>query len=552
MIRFAFALLALTLLGSGPPPAKTLRLLVELELSELPPGKVNYSVASYKLQDRALMQDSARMWFRGEYEIAKPRKLKLGETAKLSLKVSEARNLYHRVVVFFEAEDGSEVAPESAHGVLLGWSEAFQLGDFESWEKKSGYSQMPKAIAVGAPIEVSLAAKAGGESLEDSGYRYCFEAAGFESGAPVVRLSGESSELQLRFLLSPLQARARWAFRVERTGGMIRPQNYQSGLLPRSGPLTLEADFSALPVARFRALQTDGSPAVNASVQVSEIEGLPTQMGKDDNAAGKFGAAASTSKREPGWNFSAAFDADASGLVDPQTDETGLVQLGILSWPHVRLDIQGADGSSASTLARASELTEKFEVVLGGEPAALIPADHPAWSRLAEWRSKNQLLDLAWVQTNGMLTGSALQRQGGTQADIGSRQPRPNALRAGEPGAWIVCALVDEGAQLAWYLDIFALHGPTSMHQHQVPGPPPLSQTSIRLGSLAGQGFPFGAWIDEEGEIAHTELAWPPDADGLFRPLVLYGVPKSGCVLFYPTTGPNSIVWNQVELKETD
>ena len=546
MFRLALASLALTLLGSSPPPAKTLRLMVELELSELPPGRVTYSVASYKLQDRALMQDSARMWFRGVYEIAKPRKLKLGDTAKLSLKVTEARNLYHRVVVFFEAEDKAEVAPESLHGVLLGWSDAFQLGDYEGWSKKSGYSQMPKAIAIGAPIEVSLAAKAGGGSLEGSGYRYCFEAAGFESGAPVVRRSGKSSELRTRFLLSPMQARARWAFRVERTGGAIRPQDYQSGLLPRSGTLALEADFTSLPDARLRLLKADGTPAKGATVRVSE----PNLTGKKDAAAGKYASGPSTSKREPGWNFSAAFDADASGSVDPTADKNGLVQLGILSWPHVRLDIQAADGSEESFLAKASELTENFEVVLGNVPAALIPADHPAWSRLDAWRSKNQLLDLAWVQTNGMLTGRALQRQGGTDSDIKTRQSRPGALRPGQPGAWMVCALVDEGAQIAWYLDIFALHGPTSMYQHQVPGPPPVAQTSIRLGSLSSQGFPYGAWIDADGKIAQTELAWPPEADGLFRPLVLYGVPKAGCVLSYPTTGIDGIEWNQVELNE--
>jgi hypothetical protein len=548
MFRLLLAFLALTLLGSGAPTSTTLRILVELELDELPAGKVSYSVASYKLQDRALMQDAARLWFRGEYEIAKPRKLKLGETAKLSLKVSEARNLYHRVIVFFEAEEETQVAPESSHGVLLGWSEPFQLGDYEGWAKKSGYSQLPQALKVGAPIDVSLTAKAGGGSLEGSGYRYCFEAAGFESGAPVVRLSGESSELNLRFLLSPMQARARWALRVERTGGAIRPQDYQSGLLPRSGTLSLEADFSSLPDARLRILRADGSPAQGATVRVSESD-LPANK---NAPAGTYGSGPATSKREPGWKFTAAFDADTSGEVHPTADKDGLVQLGILSWPQVRLDVEASDGSKESFLAQSNELTEQFEVMLGGDPAALIPADHPAWSRLEEWRGKQQLLDLAWVQTNGMLTGRALLRQGGTETEIGTRQARPGALRPGEPGAWMVCALVDEGPQIAWYLDIFAMHGPTSMYQHQVPGPPPIAQTSIRLGSLAGQGFPYGAWIDENGEIAQTELAWPPDADGLFRPLVLYGVPKTGCVLSYPTTGTDGIEWNQLELSETE
>jgi hypothetical protein len=552
MIRLALASLALSLLGATPPAAKTLRVIAALEFSELPPGRLSYSVASYKLQDRPLMQSAARMWFRGDYEIAKPRKLNAKESIKLSLKVSDARNLHHRVLVFFEAEEDVEVAPESPHGVLLGWSDAFQLGDYESWDKKSGYSKLPTPMRLSAPIEISFAAKAGDDSLEGSGYRYCFEAAGFEGGAPVVRLTGEGSELQTRVLLSPMQARARWALRVERTGGAIRPQDFQSGLLPRSGKLALEADFTSLPVARLRVLHPDGTPAVGATVRVSEVEGLPQLKGKDDAAPGKYAGTSSTGKRELGWNFHAAFDVDASGPADPQADETGLVQLGILSWPQVRLDVQGADGSRESLLASASELTEQFHLVLGSEPASVIPADHPAWSRIAEWRGKQQLVDLVWVQTNGALTARALQRQGGTEMEVNTARPLPGALRAGEPGAWLVCALVDEGAQLAWYLDVFALHGPTNMFQHQVPGPPPVAQTSIRLGSLAGQGFPYGAWIDENGQIAQTELAWPPDADGLFRPLVLYGVPKNGCVLSYPTTGANSIVWNQVELKEEE
>lgn len=552
MTRLLLALLALSFLGASPPVSESLRLVVALELSELPAGKLSYSVASYKLQERSLMQNSARLWFRGEYEIAKPRKLKLGESAKITLKVDDARNLHHRVIVFFEPEDETLVAPESPHGVMLGWSDSFQLMDYESWDKKAGYSLMPTPIKLGAPIEVSLTAKAGDDSLDGSTYRYCFEAAGFEGGAPVVRLTGESEALQTRVLLSPMQARARWALRVERTGGALRPQDFQSGLLPRSGQLALEADFTSMPVARLRVVQADGSPAVGATVRVSEVEDLPELSDPNAPTPGKYAGTVSSGNREAGWNFTAAFDADSSGPSLPHADATGLVQLGVLSWPQVRLDLQAADGSKQSLLASASKLTEQFEVVLGGEPAQRIPADHPAWARIAEWRSKQVLKDLVWVQTDGPLTAKALQRQGGIEKEAMQARTTPGALRAGEPGAWIVCALVDEGAQLAWYLDVFALHGPTSMYQHQVPGPPPVAQTSIRLGSLAGQGFPYGAWIDESGQIAQTELAWPPDADGLFRPLVLYGVPKTGCVLSYPTTGPNSIVWNQVELSEGD
>ena len=549
MFRLILATLALSLFGAHPPTSKTLKVLIDREVDALPAGTLSYSVATYKLQERALMQDSARWWFRGEYEVAKPRKMKPGDSAKLALKVDEARNLHHRILIYFEAENGAAVAPESEHGVLLGWSDSFQLGEYEGWEKKSGYFQMPKPLKVTAPIEVTLAAKAGGDALEGSGYRHCFEAAGFEGGAPVVRIAEQASALQSSFMLSPMQARARWALRVERTGGALRPQDFQTGLLPRSGKLNLKADFSSMPDARLRILQANGTPAQGAKVRVAALEDSVETSGGDAAATASTPA---PTKHEPGWNFAASFEDDAAGGAAQLADATGLVQLGVLSWPNVRLDVEGTGGENASLLVTSSELSTGFELTLGGPATPLIPADHPAWARIADWRSRKQLIDLVWVQTNGALGGRALLRQGGTAAELAARQPLAGALSPGEPGAWIVCALVDEGRQLAWYLDVFALYGPGSMYQHQVPGPPPLAQTSIRLHSLTRQGFPYGRWIDTNGQLAQTELAWPPDADGLFRPLVLYGVPKSGCVLSYPTTGPNSIVWNQLELKESD